>query len=77
MKYYTVISDDCNLAHTEINIRITSLCSVVLAHRFTKEFLSPLPQTVQNFDVGSELELAISLPPPTPPPPLIDILQHQ
>ena len=55
MKYYTVVCDDCNLAHTEINIAI--LRSGVPAHRFTKEFLSPLSLNVQNLDVGLALEL--------------------
>ena len=33
------------------------LRSGVPAHRFTKEFLNPIPQNVQNLDVGLELEL--------------------
>ena len=55
MKYYTVMCDDCNLALTEINIAI--LRNGVPAHRFTKEFLSPLSLNVQNLDVGLALEL--------------------
>ena len=55
MKYYTVMCDDCNLAHMEINIAI--LRSGVPAHRFTNEFLSPLSLNVQNLDVGLALEL--------------------
>ena len=54
------MSDDsnCNLAHMEINHDAHLLGRGVPADRFTMEYLSQLPQNVQNLDVGLTLELS-------------------
>ena len=48
--------DDCNLAHDELNIDILKIHSGVPAHRFTVEYLFPVPQNFQDLDV-EKLEL--------------------
>ena len=45
-----------NLAYTEVNIDIFKICSGIPARRFTLEYLSLMPQNVQDLDVG-QLEL--------------------
>ena len=49
---YIKHGDDCNLAHTKLNIDISRILSGVPARRFTLKYLTPMPQNNQDLDKG-------------------------